>query len=127
MTTAARRAALRALLRADDLDGLLVTDLVNVRYLTGFTGSNGALLLSAADDAHSRFGTDGRYVTQAAAEVADLVPVVERATSPRGPRTWGSAGSGSSRTRSPWTPTPPCGRPRASSSSARRGSSHGYA
>jgi Xaa-Pro aminopeptidase len=80
MTTAARRAALRALLRADDLDGLLVTDLVNVRYLTGFTGSNGALLLSAADDAHSRFGTDGRYVTQAAAEVADLEPVVERAT-----------------------------------------------
>jgi Xaa-Pro aminopeptidase len=49
-----------------------VTDLVNVRYLTGFTGSNGALLLHADSDARSRFGTDGRYRTQAAAEVPDL-------------------------------------------------------
>ncbi|MBW0094250.1 aminopeptidase P family N-terminal domain-containing protein, partial [Pseudonocardia sp. KRD-188] len=35
-----RRAALRALLPARDVDALLVTDLVNIRYLTGFTGSN---------------------------------------------------------------------------------------
>ncbi|WP_181781186.1 M24 family metallopeptidase [Pseudonocardia pini] len=80
MTTAARRERLRSLLRTAGLDGLLVTDLVNVRYLTGFTGSNGALLLAAADDAHSRFGTDSRYTIQSAAEVPDLEPVVERST-----------------------------------------------
>ena len=77
---AARREALRARVRAAGLDGLLVTDLVNVRYLTGFTGSNGALLLAATDDAGSRFGTDGRYRTQAAAEVPDVPPLIERAT-----------------------------------------------
>ena len=37
---ARRRDALRDLMRGADLDALLVTDLVNVRYLTGFTGSN---------------------------------------------------------------------------------------
>ena len=31
----------RVVERLDDLDALLVTDLVNLRYLTGFTGSNG--------------------------------------------------------------------------------------
>ncbi|GAA4685401.1 Xaa-Pro peptidase family protein [Pseudonocardia yuanmonensis] len=80
---AARREALRARVRDAGLDGLLVTDLVNVRYLTGFTGSNGALLLAATDhdgDGASRFGTDGRYTTQAAAEVPDLPPVIERST-----------------------------------------------
>ena len=43
----ARRDALRALLPAAGVDALLVTDLVNVRYLTGFTGSNAALLVHA--------------------------------------------------------------------------------
>ena len=74
--TAARRAALRALL--DGVDALLVTDLVNVRYLTGFTGSHAALLLHADGDAASRFCTDGRYRAQAAAEVPDLETVIDR-------------------------------------------------
>ena len=48
MAHASRRAALRELLRdAADVDALLVTDLVNIRYLTGFTGSNAALLVHA--------------------------------------------------------------------------------
>ena len=42
---AARRDLLRDRARAAGLDAVLVTRLVNVRYLTGFTGSNGALLL----------------------------------------------------------------------------------
>lgn len=49
------------------LGGLLVCDLANVRYLTGFTGSN-ALLLVGVDRAV--FLTDGRYEQQAADELA---------------------------------------------------------
>jgi Xaa-Pro aminopeptidase len=47
-------------------DLLLVTSLVNVRYLTGFTGSN-ALALVGRDTC--AFVTDFRYVEQSAAEV----------------------------------------------------------
>jgi Xaa-Pro aminopeptidase len=80
MSCSARRTALRALLPGAGVDALLVTDLVNVRYLTGFTGSNAALLVHADGDAASRFCTDGRYRTQAAAEVPDLETVVDRAS-----------------------------------------------
>lgn len=76
----ARRAALRALAAAADVDAVLVTDLANIRYLTGFTGSNAALLLHRDGDAASRFCTDGRYAAQAAAQVPDLEPVIERAS-----------------------------------------------
>jgi Xaa-Pro aminopeptidase len=78
MRTAARRDALRAVAAARGLDAVLVTNLLNVRYLTGFTGSNGALLVqtSGAD----LFGTDGRYTTQAAIEVPDVEVLVDRAT-----------------------------------------------
>jgi Xaa-Pro aminopeptidase len=76
---ASRRAALRGLLRAADVEALLVTDLVNVRYLTGFTGSNASLLVHAGGDPQSRFCTDGRYDTQSAVEVPDLERVIDRA------------------------------------------------
>jgi Xaa-Pro aminopeptidase len=79
MTPAARRDALRELLRAAELDALLVTDLVNVRYLSGFTGSNAALLVPAAGERGTRLATDGRYTTQAAAEAPDVRRVIERA------------------------------------------------
>jgi Xaa-Pro aminopeptidase len=49
------------------LDALLVSDLVNVRWLTGFTGSNGAAVVGA--DGTRRFVTDFRYLTQAAEEL----------------------------------------------------------
>jgi Xaa-Pro aminopeptidase len=76
---ASRRAALRALLPGAGVDALLVTDLVNIRYLTGFTGSNAALLVNAEGDGASRFCTDGRYRTQSAEEVPDLETVIDRA------------------------------------------------
>jgi Xaa-Pro dipeptidase len=79
MTPAARRDALRELLRAAELDALLVTDLVNVRYLSGFTGSNAALLVPADGERGTRLATDGRYTTQAAAEAPDVPKVIERA------------------------------------------------
>jgi Xaa-Pro aminopeptidase len=75
-----RRAALRALLRSTDVDALLVTDLVNVRYLTGFSGSNAALLVHVDGDGTSRFCTDGRYRTQSAHQVPDLETVIDRAS-----------------------------------------------
>ncbi|GAA4859625.1 M24 family metallopeptidase [Actinomycetospora straminea] len=84
---ARRRDALRRLLREAGLDALLVTDLVNVRYLTGFTGSNAALLVHADDEAdrgedRTVLATDGRYTTQAAAQTPDLPVLVERACAP---------------------------------------------
>ena len=48
------------------LDALLVTNLSNVRYLCGFTGSEGALLLTRQT---AWFLCDSRYTTQAAEEV----------------------------------------------------------
>jgi Xaa-Pro aminopeptidase len=49
-----------------ELDLFLVTDLVNVRYLTGFTGTNGACVCGADT---RLFLTDFRYTERAAAEV----------------------------------------------------------
>jgi Xaa-Pro aminopeptidase len=80
MSHAFRRAALRALLPGSDVDALLVTNLVDIRYLTGFTGSNAALLVHGAGDAASRFCTDGRYRTQAAEQVPGLAAVIDRAS-----------------------------------------------
>jgi Xaa-Pro aminopeptidase len=56
---------------ARSLDALLVTDLVNVRWLTGFTGSNGAAIIGAGPDGLRRFVTDFRYLTQAAEQLDD--------------------------------------------------------
>lgn len=71
-----RRDRLRALLGASDVDAVLITDLINVRYLSGFTGSNGALLITASGD--DRISTDGRYITQIAEQAPDLVPIIAR-------------------------------------------------
>ena len=58
-----------ARLQEHELDLLLVTDPVNLRYLTGFTGSNGMAVVGS--DVR-RFVTDFRYVEQAAAQVPDF-------------------------------------------------------
>src|SRR6185295_15867433 len=66
------RAQGRAVSRADrlaealEVDALLITDLVNLRYITGFTGSNG---LAVVGPDIRRFITDFRYFEQAAAQV----------------------------------------------------------
>ncbi len=49
-----------------ELDALLVSDLVNVRWLTGFTGSNAAAVVGPSQ---RRFVTDFRYLSQAAEQV----------------------------------------------------------
>jgi len=76
--TAARRDALRRTAFEQGLDAVLVTNLLNVRYLTGFTGSNGVLLVRAGGA--DLFGTDGRYTTQAATQVPDVEVLVDRST-----------------------------------------------
>jgi Xaa-Pro aminopeptidase len=58
---------LRPLVEEAGADGLLVSHLANVRYLTGFTGSAGLLLVRAGD---AVLVTDGRYRTQAAEQLA---------------------------------------------------------
>jgi Xaa-Pro aminopeptidase len=65
----ARRRRLIERIAALEVEAFLVTRLPNVRYLTGFTGSNGQLVVTATDAA---FLTDGRYVVQSRREVPDL-------------------------------------------------------
>ena len=79
MKHCARRADLSARIGAADLDALLVTDLVNVRYLSGFTGSAGALLVYA-DSRPATLATDGRYRTQAARQARNLSVAIDRAS-----------------------------------------------
>jgi Xaa-Pro aminopeptidase len=55
---------LAAALAERDLDALLVTNLVNVRWLTGFTGSSGLAVVGPG--AQRVFLTDFRYLTQSA-------------------------------------------------------------
>ena len=65
-----RQERLEALLRAERLDGLLVTHMANVRYLSGFTGSAGALAFVVQKKGlKAAFFTDGRYTQQAKEQV----------------------------------------------------------
>jgi Xaa-Pro aminopeptidase len=59
---------LEAELAEKGLDRMLVTDLTNVRYLTGFTGTNGAAICGPEVRI---FLTDFRYTERAAAEVSE--------------------------------------------------------
>nr|CAA9298664.1 Aminopeptidase YpdF (MP-, MA-, MS-, AP-, NP-specific) [uncultured Armatimonadetes bacterium] len=62
---------------AAPVEALIISHLENVRYLTGFTGSNGLVVLTAGA---AHFLTDGRYALQSAAEV----PGFERTILPQG-------------------------------------------
>jgi Xaa-Pro aminopeptidase len=62
-----RISLLRRRLTKVGLHGLLVTHLPDLRYLSGFTGSSAALAVTRRS---ARLFTDGRYKTQAAAEVS---------------------------------------------------------
>ncbi len=68
----ARLAALRDALDVAHLDGLLVTALPNVRYLTGFSGTSALLFVSRRD---VLLLSDFRYETQAVAEAGDVARV----------------------------------------------------
>ncbi|MCG8469926.1 MAG: Xaa-Pro peptidase family protein [Gemmatimonadetes bacterium] len=70
---ASRRLALEAALDADGLDAALITARPNIRYLTGFTGSSGALWLSRVGA--PTLITDFRYDEQARDEVSSPTAV----------------------------------------------------
>ncbi len=66
MASPGRGDRLQALAAEKELDRMLVTDLVNVRYLTGFGGTNGACVCG---DGVRVFLTDFRYTERAEAEI----------------------------------------------------------
>jgi len=61
-----RLQSVRKMLGLNQLDGILFSSLENIRYLCGFTGSDGALLITQEE---SFFLTDSRYWTQSEEEV----------------------------------------------------------
>jgi Xaa-Pro aminopeptidase len=62
-------------LESERLDGFLVTHPANLRYLCGYTGSNGLLLFFRQ---RRTFFTDGRYTTQAREEVKGARVVIAK-------------------------------------------------
>ncbi|MFH1850948.1 MAG: Xaa-Pro peptidase family protein [Candidatus Neomarinimicrobiota bacterium] len=71
---ARRLEKLRKMLAELDLDGMLVSNLTNVRYLSGFTGSAGSLLV-LPDKQY--FFSDGRYLTQSKEQVQGFERVID--------------------------------------------------
>ena len=69
----ARLAALAASIDAAHLDGLLLSGLANIRYLTGFSGTSALLLVTQRQPV---IVTDFRYETQVAEEVGALARIV---------------------------------------------------
>ena len=72
-----RRDRLRDRLADAGVEGLYVTGSANVAYLTGFTGSNGQVVVGADASADALL-TDARYEGRAAVESPDLPAVVTR-------------------------------------------------
>ena len=60
-----RLAKIKRMMKKDGLDGLLISNLKNVRYLSGYTGSNGYIFIAR----RIHFFTDFRYAEQIKHEV----------------------------------------------------------
>lgn len=63
---------IRGILESGSLDAMLLTGAVNRRYISGFTGTNGAVLISREK---AWLITDFRYTEQAAAQSPDFLTV----------------------------------------------------
>lgn len=70
-----RQDRLRRRIRREGFDGVLITRLANVRYLTGFTGSDGSLFLTPTD---AILMSDGRYEEQIAEECSAVAVEIRR-------------------------------------------------
>lgn len=64
---------LQSLLKANNLDALLINELPQIRYLCGYSGSNGMLVVFEKD---AYFLTDFRYKTQVAKEVKGVKKIL---------------------------------------------------
>ena len=67
-------------LTAKGIDGMLISQIRNVRYLTGFTGSSACLLITVKNRI---FFTDPRYEEQSKREVRGFDIIIERQERPR--------------------------------------------
>lgn len=84
MALAERHKEIRSALRG--VDGFLITDIVNVRYLSGFTGSSGFIILAKGRGGEGAFVTDSRYALQAEREIEGLKIYIEKRPAPRAVR-----------------------------------------
>ena len=75
MDYARRQKTFQQTLVDEELDGFVVTHAANLRYLCGYTGSNGLLLFLAG---RRVFFTDGRYTEQAREEVQGARVVIAK-------------------------------------------------
>lgn len=71
MNELARATQLASRLRELEIDRLLVSAPINVRYLCGYSGTNGLLTIDASEQAKHRFFTDFRYASQSAEQVPE--------------------------------------------------------
>jgi Xaa-Pro aminopeptidase len=71
-----RRDALRSALGLGPAEAVLITSLIDIRWLTGFTGSYGGVLITDED---SILGSDGRYEGQIATQVSGVEVHISRA------------------------------------------------
>ena len=92
----ARLVRLQSLLEENRLDALLVTHLPNIRYLCGFSGSAGALLVTGR---RALFFSDGRYTVQAKEEVRAARVVIARKAAVAAAANWMVAHPAASRLR----------------------------
>ena len=64
---------LKTVLKQNNLDAILVTNGINVRYLSGYTGTEGTLLVTARA---AYFFSDSRYTEQAKKQVTDAKNII---------------------------------------------------
>lgn len=71
-----------------NVDAMLVTHLPDVRYLTGFTGSNAALVVPVSRPGSAILYTDGRYIEQARQEAHHVRVVIAKGSALREACAW---------------------------------------
>lgn len=76
MNHLSRQKAFQKTIEGEELDGFIVTHPANLRYLCGYSGSNGLLLFLGG---RRVFFTDGRYTQQAREEVRGARVVIAKA------------------------------------------------